>query len=702
MSDTTDLMGARVEETAAAPSTDASAPATGAGSRRRRGTGLEGMVLAELQQVASGLGIRGTARMRKSQLIEVIKEAQAAGGAPAKAAPAADAAGETKPKRRSTSRSRTGDEAPAEKAEKAGKAEKKAEKAVADKSDAQQQIDIPGQPSPKVAPSADQAGAPADEAPSERRRRRATADAGSPSAATETVAVESRSEPKADSSAQQQSQGHQQGQGDARSDGEGGEGRRRDRRDRGDRDRDRGDRDRGDRGRDRGDRDRRNKGDDQQNQGGQRQQQGGGRQDRQQRADEDGDDFEGGRRGRRGRYRDRRGRRGRDDIQQEPQINEDDVLIPVAGILDILDNYAFIRTSGYLPGPNDVYVSLAQVRKNGLRKGDHLTGAVRQPKEGERREKFNALVRLDSVNGMAPEHGRGRPEFNKLTPLYPQDRLRLETDPGVLTTRIIDLVAPIGKGQRGLIVAPPKTGKTMIMQAIANAITHNNPECHLMVVLVDERPEEVTDMQRSVKGEVISSTFDRPAEDHTTVAELAIERAKRLVELGHDVVVLLDSITRLGRAYNLAAPASGRILSGGVDSTALYPPKRFFGAARNIEDGGSLTIMATALVDTGSRMDEVIFEEFKGTGNLELKLDRKLSDKRIFPAVDVDSSSTRKEEILLGSDELAITWKLRRVLHALDQQQAIELLLDKMKQTKSNAEFLLQIQKTTPTPGNGD
>ncbi|MER6923989.1 transcription termination factor Rho, partial [Streptomyces spiralis] len=490
-------------------------------------------------------------------------------------------------------------------------------------------------------------------------------------------------------------------QGEAKGDaGEGGEGRRRDRRERG-RDRDRGDRER-DRGdRDRGDRDRRGKGDEQQGQQrGQQQgqQQGGGRQDRQQ----DDDDFEGGRRGRRGRYRDRRGRRGRDDIASEPQIAEDDVLIPVAGILDILDNYAFIRTSGYLPGPNDVYVSLAQVRKNGLRKGDHITGAVRQPKEGERREKFNALVRLDSVNGMAPEHGRGRPEFNKLTPLYPQDRLRLETDPGVLTTRIIDLVSPIGKGQRGLIVAPPKTGKTMIMQAIANAITHNNPECHLMVVLVDERPEEVTDMQRSVKGEVISSTFDRPAEDHTTVAELAIERAKRLVELGHDVVVLLDSITRLGRAYNLAAPASGRILSGGVDSTALYPPKRFFGAARNIEDGGSLTILATALVDTGSRMDEVIFEEFKGTGNMELKLDRKLADKRIFPAVDVDASGTRKEEILLGAEELGIVWKLRRVLHALDQQQAIELLLDKMKQTKSNVEFLMQIQKTTPAPGNGD
>ncbi|MGW7077645.1 transcription termination factor Rho [Streptomyces sp. NPDC054871] len=685
MSDTTDLMGV----TADTPATDASAaPATGAsaGSRRRRGTGLDGMVLAELQQVASGLGIKGTARMRKSQLIEVIKEAQAGGGAPAKsAAPSASATdAETKPKRRATSKARTGEDTAAstDKAAKASKADKAEQPAAKAEEAAQQQIDIPGQP------------AGADKG--ERRRRRATADAGSP----ETVTAEAKSEPKneqkTEAKTDAQSEAKGDGSGDNNADG------RRERRDRQGRGRDR---------------DRRgNKGDEQQ--GGNRQQ-GGGRQDRQDRGDrqdrqqrdqrdngpqDDFDDEAGGRRGRRGRYRDRRGRRGRDEFggANEPQVADDDVLIPVAGILDILDNYAFIRTSGYLPGPNDVYVSLAQVRKNGLRKGDHITGAVRQPKDGERREKFNALVRLDSANGMAAESGRGRPEFNKLTPLYPQDRLRLETDPGVLTTRIIDLVSPIGKGQRGLIVAPPKTGKTMIMQAVANAITTNSPECHLMVVLVDERPEEVTDMQRSVKGEVISSTFDRPAEDHTTVAELAIERAKRLVELGHDVVVLLDSITRLGRAYNLAAPASGRILSGGVDSTALYPPKRFFGAARNIEDGGSLTILATALVDTGSRMDEVIFEEFKGTGNMELKLDRKLSDKRIFPAVDVDASSTRKEEILLNSEELAIVWKLRRVLHALDSQQAIELLLDKMKQTKSNAEFLMQIAKTTPTPGNGN
>ena len=410
---------------------------------------------------------------------------------------------------------------------------------------------------------------------------------------------------------------------------------------------------------------------------------------------EEGDDREWRRDRHRG--RDRHRDRGR-DRERDIVISEDDVLLPVGGLLDILENYAFIRTGGYLPGPNDVYVSLSQVRRYGLRKGDVVTGQVRQPREGERREKFNALVRVDTVNGMEPETAKDRVEFSKLVPLYPQERLRLETEPNVLTTRVIDLISPIGKGQRGLIVSPPKAGKTMVLQSIANAITTNNPECHLMVVLVDERPEEVTDMQRSVKGEVIASTFDRPADDHTTVAELAIERAKRLVELGHDVVVLLDSITRLGRAYNIAAPASGRILSGGVDSAALYPPKKFFGAARNIEEGGSLTILATALVETGSKMDEVIFEEFKGTGNMELKLDRKFADKRIFPAVDVDASGTRKEEILMGPEELNIVWKLRRVLHALDSQQALELLLEKMKGTKSNVEFLMQVQKTTVGP----
>ena len=408
---------------------------------------------------------------------------------------------------------------------------------------------------------------------------------------------------------------------------------------------------------------------------------------------------------RRDRGRDRNRDRNRDRGHREEReivIGPDDVLLPVGGLLDILDSFAFIRTGGYLPTPNDVYVSLQQVRKYSLRKGDVITGSVREPREGEQRAKFNALVRVETINGTEPENTKERVEFSKLVPLYPQERLRLETEPNVLTTRIIDLISPIGKGQRGLIVSPPKAGKTMVLQAIANAITTNNPECHLMVVLVDERPEEVTDMQRSVKGEVIASTFDRPADDHTTVAELAIERAKRLVELGHDVVVLLDSITRLGRAYNIAAPASGRILSGGVDSAALYPPKKFFGAARNIENGGSLTILATALIDTGSKMDEVIFEEFKGTGNMELILNRKFADKRIFPAVDVVASGTRKEEILMGTEELGIVWRLRRVLHALEPQQALELLLEKMKGTKSNVEFLLQIQKTTTggdTPG---
>jgi transcription termination factor Rho len=427
----------------------------------------------------------------------------------------------------------------------------------------------------------------------------------------------------------------------------------------------------------------------------------GGRDNRNSNSNSNDDDRDGpgGRRSRdRFRNRNNTGNRRRErggGNEAEPVISEDDVLIPIAGILDVLDNYGFVRTTGYLPGANDVYVSLSQVRRYGLRKGDVVEGAIRQPREGERREKFNALVRLDKINGLDPEQAKARPEFSKLVPLYPQERLRLETDPTVMTTRIIDLVCPIGKGQRGLIVSPAKAGKTMIMQAIANAITKNNPECHLMVVLVDERPEEVTDMQRTVKGEVIHSTFDRPADDHTTVAELAIERAKRLVEMGHDVVVLLDSITRLGRAYNLAAPASGRILSGGVDSAALYPPKRFFGAARNIENGGSLTILATALIETGSRMEEVIFEEFKGTGNMELRLRRDLADKRIFPAVDVDQSSTRKEELLMAPEELKIVWQLRRVLHALEPQQALEVLMDRMKDTKSNAEFLLKVQKTT-------
>ena len=599
MSDTTEVL-----EPATTPEPSGDAPAS---ARKRSGSGLSGMVLAELQAVAAGLGISGTARMRKSQLIEAIQAAQSGtkSGTPRTSGTA-----------RSNGDQSNGDHLPPA------------------------------------------AGATTTSSGSDNATGTATPDIGQrPAAAGERAP-------------------------------------RNDRNDRGSRN------DRNDRGSRQNSSGQSSSGQSSSSQNSSSQNSAGPANDSQGSGQGD-DDFDGGRgrRRRRGRdrYRDRERPRTRDRFgEAEPVIAEDDVLVPVAGILDVLDNYAFVRTSGYLPGSNDVYVSLAQVRKHGLRRGDAITGAVKQAKDGERREKFNALVRLDTVNGAEPEQGRQRPDFNKLTPLYPQERLQLETEPGLLTTRVIDLVAPIGKGQRGLIVSPPKAGKTMVLQSIANAITTNNPEVHLMVVLVDERPEEVTDMQRTVKGEVIASTFDRPADDHTTVAELAIERAKRLVELGHDVVVLLDSMTRLGRAYNLSAPASGRILSGGVDSSALYPPKRFFGAARNIENGGSLTILATALVETGSKMDEVIFEEFKGTGNMELKLDRKLADKRVFPAVDVDASGTRKEELLLSPEELKVVWKLRRVLHALESQQSIELLLDKLKSTKSNAEFLMQVQKTTP------
>ncbi len=402
-----------------------------------------------------------------------------------------------------------------------------------------------------------------------------------------------------------------------------------------------------------------------------------------------GGDREGGGNRNRNRNRNRRGRGGNRE-QQVP----DGPLEERQGILDILpEGYGFLRCDGYLPSEKDVYVSASQIRKFGLRKGDVISGPIRPPRS---QEKFPALTRIDSNNGMTPEDARKRKKFANLTPLFPDVRLRLEVDdkPAETLTRIIDLIAPIGKGQRGLIVSPPKAGKTTVLKEIAQAITTNNPECHLMVVLVDERPEEVTDMQRSVKGEVIFSTFDRPADEHTQVSELAIERAKRLVEMGTDVVILLDSITRLARAHNLSTPASGRILSGGVDSTALYPPKRFFGAARNIEEGGSLTILGTALVETGSKMDEVIFEEFKGTGNMELRLDRKLADKRVYPAIDIASSGTRREELLFDPNELQQVWKLRRVLLALEPGAALELLIDRLKSSKSNAEFLTEVAKT--------
>ncbi|HET9861372.1 MAG TPA: transcription termination factor Rho [Nocardioidaceae bacterium] len=654
------------------------------------------MLLPELKQMASGLGIKGVGGMRKSQLVDAIKAAQSGGSV----------------------------------GESSGRASKQSGRQTAPQPSAQS--DAPA--------SADTAG-PAERAPSERRSEPRTETRQEPSREDRPREDKPRGE-----RVREDRSGDDRGQGsDDRGDGgrdrhESGGDRshgdrtrsrsdrsdRSDRNDRSDRsdsqdDRDQGSRTQGrednrdGRGDNRGDGRPDNRGDNRDNRSdgrsdnrsqgaGQGSSQGAGN-----RSSYRDDDEAGGRRNRRrrGRDRDRTSGGGRDrdrgPRRDEPdtQIREDDVLVPAAGILDVLDNYAFVRTSGYLPGPNDVYVSLSMVRKYGLRKGDAITGMVRQSDGSDRKEKFNPLVRLDSINGADVEAARGRVEFSKLTPLYASDRLRLETEANILITRVIDIVAPIGKGQRGLIVSPPKAGKTMVLQAIANAITTNNPETHLMVVLVDERPEEVTDMQRTVKGEVIASTFDRPADDHTTVAELAIERAKRLVELGHDVVVLLDSITRLGRAYNLAAPASGRILSGGVDSSALYPPKRFFGAARNIEDGGSLTILATALIESGSKMDEVIFEEFKGTGNMELRLRREFADKRIFPAIDVIQSGTRREELLLSKEELSIVWKLRRVLSGLDGQQALELLLERLKKTHSNVEFLMQVQKTTPMEANG-
>jgi transcription termination factor Rho len=665
------------------------------------------MVLPELQTMAGQLGITGASKMRKGDIIAAIQERQAGGSAPA-AAPATTSA---PPRRRAAAASAPAASAPA-----------------SVPTDSAPTVSAPADSAAAAAPVAE-AGARTDERPPrDRQRGRSRGERTERTERTERfdgdrfdgdVTESERPRNDSDGNRDRGPRGDSDSDGNRdrgpRTDGDRGFRADGDRGPRNEGARNDGNRDGGNRDRDRAPRNDSNRNDGNRNDGNRNDgNRNDGNRDRAPRQDapdlgpnRDDEFGTGPRRGRRrerefsgrgNRERSPRGQRDRfnpgSGNEAEPIIHDDDILVPVAGILDVLDSYAFVRTSGYLPGPNDVYVSLAQVRRYNLRKGDAVTGAVKQPREGERKDKFNALVRLDTVNGINGDDNRDRVDFSKLTPLYPQDRLRLESE-GNLTTRMIDLIAPIGKGQRGLIVSPPKAGKTMVLQAIANAITRNNPECHLMVVLVDERPEEVTDMTRSVKGEVIASTFDRPAEDHTIVAELAIERAKRLVELGHDVVILLDSITRLGRAYNLAAPASGRILSGGVDSTALYPPKRFFGAARNIEDGGSLTILATALVETGSKMDEVIFEEFKGTGNMELKLDRRFADKRIFPAIDIDPSGTRKEEILMAPDELQLVWRLRRVLHALDSFQALELMLGKLKETKSNAEFLLQIQKTT-------
>ncbi|HJB48252.1 MAG TPA: transcription termination factor Rho [Candidatus Olsenella excrementigallinarum] len=616
----------------------------------RRSGALSAMRLAQLQQLASSMGITGTAKMRKSDLISAIRAQQSGSSAPAKEAPSRPAKGEAPAEAAST-------DAPAQKS---------------------WDTQAPAQESPA-----------AQEAPAEQ-------------AAPATGGEQGRDRQSTDSDDQgrgRQQNGGNRGQSGDQNDGnrnqnDGGNRGNDNRNDGGRNNGSRNQNDGGNRGNDNRNDGGRNNGSRNQNDGGNRNQGGG-----QHRDDEGG----GGRRRNRNRNRNRDKRRGGgqqfDDV--EPQISEDDVLVPVAGILEVRDNHAFVRTSGYLPGPTDVYVPMGMVKRNGLRKGDAVTGQIKATREGEEpqvtiggkgnRGKYNPLAKLETVNGMTPDDAKRRATFGSLTPLYPQDRLRLETEPGVLTTRMIDLVAPIGKGQRGLIVAPAKAGKTMVMQSLANAVTTNNPECHLMVVLVDERPEEVTDMQRAVKGEVIASTFDRPAEDHTTVAELAIERAKRLVEMGHDVVLLLDSITKLGRAYNLAAPASGRILSGGVDSAALYPPKKFFGAARNIENGGSLTILATALVETGSRMDEVIFEEFKGTGNMELKLDRELADKRIFPAIDPVASGTRNEDLLIEPDYQPLVWGIRRVLANMNNvERAARALVSGLKGTDNNREFLIK------------
>ncbi|GAA2108585.1 hypothetical protein GCM10009824_01960 [Kocuria atrinae] len=717
--------------------TETTAPEQGTENSKPQNTGLSGLKLAQLQALASQLGITGARRMRKSLLVEAI-EAHQRGGAVAERDKAVEEKISETARKASTRRASSSDSADSKDAPKESAAPAQDEKSADAASGSANQ----GDDQKSDSQGENRSGQNERQSGSRRSRRASASGRGD----------RSRNQNQKDSDQQdnqdqqskdsgQENQGeqsdnsqNQQNEDSKDSSNRGNRnqrsrGNRNDRNDRGDRkdgnnsrddksgsnDQDNSSRD--DKGShdDKQDSNRKDSSQDGQNRNDRNERGNRGRNDRNDRHN-DGNDRDGNsRRNRRNRNRndrndlnDRNERRNRRNRNNGPdvddvEITEDDVLLPVAGILDVLDNYAFVRTSGYLPGPSDVYVSLSQVKKNNLRKGDAIVGAIRAPREGEQhnssRQKFSALVQLTSVNGRKPEENKDRTDFSKLVPLYPQERLRLETEPKKIGPRVVDLVAPIGKGQRGLIVSPPKAGKTLMLQAIANAITTNNPEVHLMMVLVDERPEEVTDMQRTVKGEVIASTFDRPADDHTTVAELAIERAKRLVEMGMDVVVLLDSMTRLGRAYNLSAPASGRILSGGVDSAALYPPKKFFGAARNIENGGSLTILATALVETGSKMDEVIFEEFKGTGNMELRLSRQLADRRIFPAVDVNSSGTRREENLLSADEIKIMWKLRRVLSGLEQQQALELLTNKLRDTQSNTEFLLQVQKTTLANG---
>jgi transcription termination factor Rho len=593
----------------------------------------------ELHEIASAMGVRGATRLRKADLIEAILAAATGGGDGAIPEPA------ERPKRRPVKR----------KAGEDGDAEDSSGEAAAAEADAGTAVkDVDAEPRP-------QEDAARDAAPDATPEPAATsadptvavpeAAAGGEAAAETAETTKSEPEQASSAKAEPRPQRPTDAPGGGRS-GEGGPGRR------------------------------------EGSPGGQRTFEEGERQ--------PFGEGRGRRRRRRGRDRQAGPFEGGAEVRHfEPQGEP----VEVEGLLEIRDEgYGFMRTGGYLAGRGDVYVSASQVRRFGLRKGDYLKGATRPAASNE---KYPALLRLDEINGVPTEEARSRPRFEDRTPLFPDERLRLEIagDPNNITGRIIDLISPIGKGQRGLIVSPPKAGKTTIMKQIVHSVERNNPEVHLIVLLVDERPEEVTDMRRHVqRGEVVASTFDRPSEEHTQVAELTIERAKRLVELGKDVVIMLDGITRLARAYNLAAPASGRILSGGVDSAALYPPKKFFGAARNIEEGGSLTILATALIETGSRMDEVIFEEFKGTGNMELRLDRKLAERRIYPALDVEASSTRHEELLFDRTQLQQVWKLRRVLNALEGGAGLELLMDKIKTTRGNDEFLAEIAKA-PTAG---
>ncbi len=621
-------------------STDAGTPEGGQQSPRKRG-GLSTMLLADLKAMATGMGIDGAQQMRKAQLVEAIRAAQTGGGGTPQAKeqpPAPDPA----PEERGPSGNRDGGrgEAPGQGGEQ-GKTQDRGQQGQ-------------GQPDKGQPDKGQQGKGQPDKGPQGRGQQgKGQPDKGQPDKG-------------------------QQGKGQQ----------------------DRGQQDRGQQDKGQHDKGQPDKG--QQGKGQPGKGQPGGNQGGNQRAaqQDDSDDEGGSRRNRRRRGRERpdnRGGRGRSE--PDTTILEDDVLVPAAGIVDVLDNYAFVRTSGYLAGADDVYLSLSLVRKHGLRRGDAVVGQVRQPREGERREKFNPMVQVDSVNGAEPDGARSRPDFGALTPVSPDERLRLETAPDELVGRMVDLVAPIGKGQRGLLISPPRAGKTTVLQTIARAVSTNNPECHLMVLLVDERPEEVTEYERLVKGEVISSTFDRTPADHTNVAELAIERAKRLVELGHDVVVLMDGMTRLGRAFNLSASASGRVLSGGVDAAALHPPKKLFGAARNVENGGSLTMIATAAVETGSRMDEVIFEELQGTASMELRLRGELADRRLFPAVDAVRSATRHEELITERDELAALGQLRRALSTTDARSGLEELLERLRGSRTNAELLTRVRQS---PASGD